>query len=240
MGVRPGRSTVTALETLTEQIWTVWANDLTLVASMLSLDTSGAFDNVSHDRLVHSIRDARLPHWVAQYIYSSLTNQTATQTLGTYEDRVRSTTSGIPQGSTLSSILFLFFASTHLSQLYTRVTTAIGFVDDTTILTYSRSTEANCWALEKANEKCTAWARTHGATFAPEKFQLVHLACKPKKFNMQAIVRIPKYQDGPVPVKRILGIHLDSKLGWSPHVSLTAAKAASNIVSTTRLTKSMW
>jgi retron-type reverse transcriptase len=68
MGARPGRSTVTALEMLTEQIRTVWANDPSLVASMLSLDISGAFDNVSHERLIHNIRDARLPQWVVEYI----------------------------------------------------------------------------------------------------------------------------------------------------------------------------
>lgn len=38
MGARPGRSTITALGILTEQIRTVWANDPTLVASILSLD----------------------------------------------------------------------------------------------------------------------------------------------------------------------------------------------------------
>ena len=90
--------------------------------------------------------------------------------------------------------------------------TAIGFVDDTNILTFSRSTEANFRFLERANEKRVAWARTHGATFAPEKYQLMHFTRRPKKFNMQATVRIPKFQDGPVPVMRILGLHLDSKL----------------------------
>ena len=143
MGARPGRSTITALEMLTEQIQIVWANDHTLVASMLILDISGAFDNVSHDRLIHNIRDARLPQWVASYIRFFLTGRTTTFTLGAFEDRVRSTTSGIPQGSTLSPILFLFFASTLLPQLNAGATTAIGFVDDTNILTYSRSTEAN-------------------------------------------------------------------------------------------------
>ena len=39
---------------------------------------------------------------------------------------------------------------------------------------------------------------------------------------------------------RILGIHLDSKLKWGPHVNLTAAKAASHMASITRLTKSTW
>jgi hypothetical protein len=96
MGVRPGRSPITTLEMLTEQIRTVWAKDHTLVASMLSLDISGAFDNVSHDRLVHNIRDARLPPQVAEYIRSFLTNRTTTLTLGTFKDRIRSTTSGIP------------------------------------------------------------------------------------------------------------------------------------------------
>jgi retron-type reverse transcriptase len=153
---------------LTEQIRMVWANDLTIVASMLSLEISGAFDNVSHDRLIHNIRDARRPHWVAEYIRSFLTDRTTTLTLGTYEDKVRSTTSGIPQGSTLSPILSLFFASALLPQLNSAAMTAIGFVDDTNILTFSRFTEANCRVLERANEKCMAWARTHGATFAPK------------------------------------------------------------------------
>lgn len=81
---------------LTEQIQTVWANDVSLVASMLSLDISGAFDNVSYKQLIHNIRDARLPDWVAKYIRSFLTNRTTTLMLGIYEDRVRLTTSGIP------------------------------------------------------------------------------------------------------------------------------------------------
>lgn len=68
----------------------------------------------------------------------------------------------------------------------------------------------------------------------------MHFSRRPKKFNMQAAVQIPKFQDGPVPVMRILGIYLDSKLKWGPHVNLTAAKAASHMASITRLTKSTW
>ena len=68
----------------------------------------------------------------------------------------------------------------------------------------------------------------------------MHFTRRPKKFNMQATVRILKFKDGPVPVMRILGIHLNSKLKWGPHVNLTAAKAASHMASITRLTKSTW
>jgi hypothetical protein len=63
---------------------------------------------------------------------------------------------------------------------------------------------------------------------------------RPKKFNMQATVRIHKFKDGPVPVMGILGIHLDLKLEWGPQVNLAAAKAASHMASITRSTKSTW
>ena len=147
---------------------------------------------------------------------------------------------GIPQGSTLSPILFLFFASTLLPQLNAGSTSAVGFVDDTNILTFGRSTEANCRTLERANELCIDWARTHGATFAPDKYQLIHFTPKLRKFNMKATIQIPGFQDGPSPVVRILGVHLDSRLKWGPHVRSTATKAMAQMSAVTRLTQSTW
>lgn len=108
---------------LTQRIREVRANDPTLASCILSLDISGAFDNVSHDSLLHNIRDARLPRWAAEYICSSLANGTTILTLGTYEDIIQLTTAGILQGSTLLPVLFLFLASTLLPQLNAGATT---------------------------------------------------------------------------------------------------------------------
>jgi hypothetical protein len=240
MGARPGRSTMTALELLTEQIHTVWAKDEKLVASLLSLDISGAFDNVSHERLLHNLRIAGIPVWMVQYIRSFLSDRTTYLTLGTYKDRTRPVTTGIPQGSTLSPILFLFFASTLLPKLNSGPTSAVGFVDDTNILTFSKSTEANCRTLERAHETCIEWAKTHGATFAPDKYQLIHFSPRLKKFNMQATVRVPGFDGNPSPTVRMLGVHLDSRLKWGPHVRIAATKAAAQMSAVTRLTQSTW
>ena len=64
MGARKGRSVETALESLTDAVHTVWncstANSKK-VASLLLLDVAGAFDNVSYERLLHNLRERRVP-----------------------------------------------------------------------------------------------------------------------------------------------------------------------------------
>ena len=52
IGARKGRSTLSALELLTTSVQTAWKARPGCVVSMLSLDISGAFDNVSHRRLL--------------------------------------------------------------------------------------------------------------------------------------------------------------------------------------------
>ena len=58
MGAREGRSTGTALELLTSMVRTIWREQKGQVASLLSLDISGAFDTVVHERLVAILLDA--------------------------------------------------------------------------------------------------------------------------------------------------------------------------------------
>lgn len=94
----------------------------------------------------------------------------------------------------------------------------MGFVDDVNILAYSTSTEENCRILESMHEKCIQWASKHGAVFAPQKYELVHLARNPKKFNMRASVHKNHKDISPKADIRILGVQIDTKLRWHAHV----------------------
>ena len=68
MGARPHRSTLSAMELLTEQVKTIWHNDKKKVATLLRLDIAGAFDNVSHPRLLHNLRAKGIPEWTVLFI----------------------------------------------------------------------------------------------------------------------------------------------------------------------------
>ena len=61
IGARKGRSTETAFETIVNAVHTVWDCGKKNVASLLSLDMAGAFDNVSYKRLLYNLRAKGVP-----------------------------------------------------------------------------------------------------------------------------------------------------------------------------------
>ncbi|KHJ30402.1 hypothetical protein EV44_g3217 [Erysiphe necator] len=241
MGARPKRSTISAVELLTEQIHTIWGKDKRQVASLLSLDISRALDNVSHERLIHNMRQNGIPKWISQFVVSFLEVRTTSVVLGTFKGEQIPTSTGIPQGSSLSPILFLFFVSTLLPMLQSRSTAAVGFVDDKNILTWSNTTEENSRKLEEQHEICERWAKTHGIKFAPEKYQLMHFTrARKKRHNLEATVKIKGQLTKPQSSLRVLGIYFDPKLNWGAHVKSIQEKSNNQIQSISRLAQSTW
>jgi hypothetical protein len=74
VGGRRGRLTEHALHILVEQAHAAWRAGHR-VASLLSLDLSGAFDNVTFQRLIHNLRKRRVPEVLIQWIISFLMNR---------------------------------------------------------------------------------------------------------------------------------------------------------------------
>ena len=114
----------------------------------------------------------------------------------------------------MSPILFLFFNAPLIercakAKLKLQVEE---FVDDIHLLTYEKSTEANYETLRKAHEICLQWAGTHGATFAPKKYELIHLTRSPGKFNMRASVDLGSATTKPKASIRVLELQIDGKL----------------------------
>lgn len=50
-----------------ESVHTVWDCNRKNVASLLSLDVAGAFDHVSHSRLLHNLRVKRVPEYIFKW-----------------------------------------------------------------------------------------------------------------------------------------------------------------------------
>ena len=118
--------------------------------------------------------------------------------------------------------------------------TSMGFVDDINILTYGKTTERNCQTLSGVHAECERWARRHGATFAPKKYELLHLTRTPRKFNMAANITFEGRTITPKEHIRILGIQIDTKLRWGPHLQKIEEKNATQMLAMSKLGASTW
>ena len=241
-GCRRQHDTTTALELLTEQVHTTWGQGHDKVATLLSLDTAAAFPNMSHNRLLHNLRRDGVPSALLQWTTSFLADRQTSLVLGRRQSATQQASTGIPQGSPVSPILFLFF-NKDLVNFCARSTgkvSGIGFGDDVNILVVGKDTESNCRTLERVHHGCTMWACHHGAAFAPHKYELMHLTRSLRQFNMTAGVNLEGIDKEPQQSVRILRVLLDSKLRWGPHVKRTAEKVAQQGRALTATAGSTW
>ncbi len=77
MGARPGRSIDTALDFLVQQIHATWQNK-DGVATLLSLDMTGAFDRVVPAQLLQNMRERKILDWIVKWVGSLISSNTTT------------------------------------------------------------------------------------------------------------------------------------------------------------------
>ena len=126
------------------------------MTSLLNLNVSEAFDNVSHTRLLYNIRKRRVLALLLNWIKDSLRERRTTLTINEYTLLDRRAKVNISQNSFLSFILYLFY-NVDLLKNYDDIrlrTSIIDFVNDVNILIYSDSTKRNCEKLKEIYRKC--------------------------------------------------------------------------------------
>ena len=192
---------------------------------------TGAFNHISHVRLLHNLRKRGISEKTVAWISSFLQNRTTRLTFDGYTSESLSTPTGIPQGSPLSPILYLFY-NADLIEISNQPGIKIDsskYIDDVGLLTYSQSTEENYSNLTKAHAECVKWARRHASKFDIKKYELMHLTRHPKRFNTLHKLELPQQVLEPKSSVRYLDIQLDSALKWGNHIKKIQEKTTRRI-----------
>ncbi|RDL32701.1 uncharacterized protein BP5553_09157 [Venustampulla echinocandica] len=218
-GGRKLASTEHAMHFLPQRIHKAWTDSQ--VASLLLLDVSGAYDNVSRERLLHNLQKRRV-NQTLEYTAPSAPIQT-----------------GIPQRSPVSPILYLFYNADLIEICKMQDTEAVGYIDDASILAVGATAQHNCKTLKGIHRKAEEWALRHGSQFAPAKYELVHFTRDPKANSTHAL-RLPHATIQASPSCRYLGIQMDTKLRWDYHREKVEAKATGRLSALSALASSSW
>jgi hypothetical protein len=214
-GFRKGRSCLSNLLTATEH-WTAFL-DKKLACDIIYFDFAKAFDTVPHHKLLCKLHAAGIPDFLYNILFSYLTDRKQRVRLGLSLSSWAPVSSGVPQGSVLGPLLFLFFINDLPGSL---ISLCLLFADD---LKVYRSIETNndSILLQRDLDYILYWANSNGLSLNKSKCKVLHLGHNNIK---------KKYYLGldllqPVSEIRDLGIIVDSKLKFHSQALAAAAKA---------------
>jgi ribonuclease HI len=235
-GGRPGRTTTDATLFLVQRIKNAWRRGR--VVSVVFMDIAQAFPSVNHERLLHNLRKRGVPGNLVNWVSSFLTDRFTHLKFDDFTSALLSASMGIPQGSPLSPILYLFYSSDLLEILdpAARDRFVAGYIDDTMLAVESGTIRENIEKLSAIMPLAFNWSRTHACSFDLGKFQLVHYTRNRNKYEALALVT-PTHT---IPVSesaKYLGLIMDRQLRWKEQVEQAIKKGTKAVMAINRLTR---
>ncbi|KAJ5101079.1 hypothetical protein N7456_007131 [Penicillium angulare] len=221
-GARKQRSAEQALVLLQEQIYAAWRGRRVL--SLISFDVKGAYNGVCKERLLQRMKARGIPDDLLRWVEAFCSDRTATiQINGQLSETRRLPQAGLPQGSPLSPILFLFFNADLVQRQIDSQGGAVAFVDDFTAWVTGPTSQSNRQGIEAIINEALDWERRSGATFEAEKTAIIHFAPKTRKldhelFTIKGQTVVPKDH------VKILGVLMDTRLKYKEHIARAASK----------------
>ena len=198
--------------------------DSNIPVDAIYLDFSKAFDTVPHNRLIHKLKaygiEGNLLNWVKDF----LSNRTQYVTVNGHSSSSAPVTSGVPQGSVLGPVLFIYYINDlpdesieHLLKI---------FADDTKGSSQIE-TSNDSQNLQNCVNKLTDWTAKWLLKFNGPKCGVMHLGHNNPNYdyhisedNISHKLEISKSE-------KDLGVFVDSDLNFSEHIKSKVNKAKS-------------
>ena len=224
-GARKARSTEQALAILQENILRAWREKKVL--SLVSFDIKGAYNGVCKEALLRRLRERQIPETLVVWIDNFCSQRYATLTVNSYtspESLINQP--GLPQGSPLSPILFLFFNANLVQRIpILKDRGSMAFVDDYTAWIIGDSEDGNAATIQSGIIPFVElWAASSGASFNPGKTAFIHFSRKTHMFLPQRPISMQGITTPPSDCVKILGVLMDRKLNFKLHCAAASIK----------------
>lgn len=192
-----------------------------LLSGLLTMDIDGAYNCVLRNRLGRRLLEQGWHPLLVRLIGTFMTDRTARQR---NDETPRPLTSGLPQGSPLSPIVFLLYVEP-LLKIAGGSNKDYGYVDDVAFLRQGK-TLADCRReLQTTLEAVIHWGEENEIRFDLAKSELIYFAPRGDTTCEDLALKIGETVIKPAKSIRWLGMELDSRLSFRPHVDRRAHAA---------------
>jgi len=211
-GFRAGHCTMDPLCRITESIQNCLLNGKYCLA--IFLDIKGAFDCVWHHGLYVKLQKAGINGKTARFIKEFTQKRKIRVRTGNHTSNPYQLHSGVPQGSVLSPTLFSIMINDIFEGFPSTISHSL-YADDGAIWTESNTLAEAAITMQDAISKLEKWTQKCGLQLSADKTKAIifsnrRLTFPDIKLNDQSLEYVTNIS--------FLGVILDSKLTWLPHI----------------------
>ncbi|KAG6458312.1 hypothetical protein O3G_MSEX010807 [Manduca sexta] len=219
-GFRPKSNTLSATTDVITKI--KWSIDKKEIILGIFIDLKKAFDSVSHEVLLQKLSDIGLTNVALDIFKSYLNNRQQILKLGKSQSAPATITFGVPQGSILGPLLFLIYINS-IGKLGLNGDITL-YADDTCLFYFGHSIDSIVLNAQKDLDLLNEWFQYNLLTINTTKTSYMIFAAKNKKIHDFSPLVINGKQIKKVEQEKYLGLILDNKLTWVPHIEKIKAK----------------
>ena len=215
-GFRRGHSTEQAITQLNN--WVLESMDEGKVTGLLFIDISKAFDSLNHKVLLRKLEHLGLSERSLRWFRSYLADRQQSVLINGELSEPHTITLGVPQGSILGPLLFNVYINSLPNAV--KKTRMILYADDAVLFCDASTRQELQVALEREFTKISNWYTDNRLTINVKKTKLMLAGSK----RMLSLFEDFELQSNGTQIDRVqsfkyLGVTMDSKWSWKPHIS---------------------
>lgn len=220
-GFRASRSTESALLAQKEVILENIENKLMTLG--IYIDFSKAFDSVNHELLLAKLQKYGIRGTPIELVRSYLSSRSQFVEVNEFKSRTHQITAGVPQGSILGPVLFLFYIN-DIVRIDT-ISRFIIYADDCTVLVKGKDLPEILPDASRICYQLRSWSQLNGLSLNESKTKCILFHPRGTALDKPKRITLGPYTIDIEKSIKTLGVIFSENMSWNDHINSICSKA---------------